>query len=326
MIRVLAFSLAGLLALYVAVAVFGLVVMPSYLAAWLVCLSVPVGALPLVMGLELAGQGRTAPTGVLRGMLLLMPVAALAGLPILFFLPGLYPWVAHPPQGFAALWFSQTGFVLRSLAYLGLWSVLALALLRPPATSRIGLCGVGLALHAVIGTLAATDWIVSLSPGLNVAGFGLLVMSGQCALALAVALLLAPEPNASAPWLITAVFAWGALQFTQYLIVWSADRPEEIAWYLQRGGVLGRGAVWAGAACLVVVLALFVRPRAGRRGIVAGGAGCVLLVQMLAVLWLVTPSIRGAFVVSLSDVAALVAMVLLSAGFLWFVRPRALAS
>jgi hypothetical protein len=323
--RVLAGAAVGVLALYAAVAVLGGQVMPSYLAAWLFCLSIPVGALPIVFGLELAGLGGARHTGCLRWPLLLLPVAALAGLPILLFLPALYPWAAHPMHGLAGAWWSPTWFGVRTVLYLAVWSALALLSLRPPAAGpRVALCCAGLVLHAVIGTLAATDWIMSLAPGLNAAGFGLLVMAGQSALALGVAFLLVPaRPGWAASWLVAAVVVWSALQFTQYLIVWSANQPAEIAWYIQRGDTLGVIAAWGGAASLVLCIALL-GPAwlAGRRFVLTSCAAVVVLVQMDAALWLVTPSIRGRFVLDLPDLA-LPMLAVLSGVFLWALRPRA---
>ena len=322
---VLAAGVVVLLALYAALAVLGAPVMPSYLAAWLFCLSVPVGALPIVFGLELAGLGGSLHTGCLRWPLMLLPVAAFAGLPVLFFLPALYPWAAHPLHGFAGAWWSTVPFVVRSVLYLALWSVLAVLSLRPPqGPPRVTLCCAGLVLHLMVGTLAATDWIMSLAPGLNAAGFGLLVMAGQSALALAVGFLLVPaRPVGAASWLVVAMVVWGAMHFTQYLIVWSANQPAEITWYIQRGGGLGAAAVWAGVAALLLCIVLL-GPAwlAERRFVLTGCAAAVVLAQMTADLWLVTPSIRGRFTLGLPDLA-LPVLALLCAAFLWALRPRA---
>ncbi len=317
-----------LLVLYGAAALIGAALMPSYLAAWLFCLAVPVGALPVVMGLELAGLGGSLHTGWLRWMLILLPVAALAGLPVLFFLPALYGWASHPPLGFAGVWFTQTGFILRMVVYLAVWSTLAILMLRPPQNgARAALCVGGLVLHAVIGTLAAQDWIMSLSPGLNAAGFGLLVMAGQSALALSIAVLLVPRrPHSAAAWLLAAMSVWAVLHFTQYLIVWSADRPDEIAWYMHRGGVFGIVTVWVGVTALAIPVGLLLLPGlAARPGVLGASAGMVVAAQMLAALWMVTPSVRGGFVLALPDVA-LPVLATATAAFLWFSRPMAVPS
>ncbi len=323
--RRVAVAAVVLAAVYAAAAALGGRLMPSYLAAWLFCLSVPVGALPIVYGLELAGLGGSLETGPLRWLLILLPLTALAGLPIFFFLPSLYPWAAHPMHGFAGAWWSPVPFIERSVVYLTVWSVLALLSLGPPrGQPRAALCCLGLILHVVVGALAATDWVMSLTPGLNAAGFGVLVMTGQSALALGVSLLLVPaRPVWAASWLVVAMVAWSVMQFTQYLIIWSANQPAEIAWYIQRGDALGVGLGWAGASVLVLCVVLL-GPSwlVQRRFVLRSCAAAVVLVQMGAALWLVTPSIRGRFLLDVSDLA-LPASALLCAAFLWMLRPRA---
>ncbi len=141
------------------------------------------------------------------------------------------------------------------------------------------------------------------------------------------ALILVPaRANKAVSWLATAMLAWGLLQFTQYLIVWSANRPDEIAWYLKRDDGLGVAAAWAGLVALLMPILLLVAGSVlQRRGLLTACAVLVLAVQMIAALWLVTPSIRGTFVLALPDIA-LPVFAMLAAGFLWMLRPRAVAA
>ena len=122
---------------------------------------------------------------------------------------------------------------------------------------------------------------------------------------------------------MAAVVVWSVAEFTQYLIVWSANQPAEIAWYIQRGDLLGVGLGWAGASVLVLCIVLL-GPAwlAERRFVLHACAAAVVLVQMAAALWLVTPSIRGRFLLQPSDLL-LPVLALLCAAFLWTLRPRA---
>ena len=291
-------------------ALFGRAAMGAYLAAWLVFLAVPAGALPLVLGSELAGLGGAAQNGFLRWLLVLMPAAGLLGLPVLLSTHALYPWAGQPQHGLAAAWFTPVWFAVRGVAYLACWTWLCLAALRPPAgLARVGLCAGGLALHAVLVTLAATDWVASLSPGLDAAGFGLLFGSLQAGVALCVGLLLARvRPADAAALLLVATVVWAMLHAVQYLVVWSADEPGEVVWYLQRGGALGVAAVWLGVAGLVACLVS--QGVGGVRGVLAGTCGLVLAGHVVEMFWLVTPSLRQRFSVSPADLVALVALAL----------------
>ena len=301
--------------------------MGSILAAWLIFLAVPAGALPLVLGLELAGFGGASHTGYLRRLLILMPAAAIAGVVILAFLPPLLPGSAHAQTGFAGQWFSPLWLFVRGALVLLFWTALALASLRPPrGAPRSALCAIGLAAHAVLATLAATDWIMALSPGLNSAGLGVLLMAAQCGLALSLALLVyrAPPPGA-VTLLLVLTGAWGVLHMTHYLVIWSADKPAEITWYLQRGNVLGEATVWLGVAALVLALCVL-GPASWRvrRGALPACAGLLLAAHVLEISWLVLPSLRGAFTFTPEDAAGLAALVMLGAALAWAWRPQRL--
>ena len=292
---------------------FGRPVMGAYLAAWLVFLSLPVGALPLVLGSELAGYGGSAQNGFLRWMLVLMPAAALLGLPVLLSTHSLYPWAAHRIPGFAGSWFTPVWFAIRGAIYLAIWTLLCLSAMRPPEErSRSALCGVGLILHVTVGTLAAADWVASLSPGLNAAGFGLLLMTIQCGIALSAGLLLAGMMPTRAPiLLVLAAGVWAFLHVIQYLVIWSADKPAEIVWYLHRGNSLGVAAVWLGVAGFSASLALL--GMGAVRRFVTATAGLLLLAHVVEIFWLVTPSLRGVFTISFADILVFAGL----AGLAW---------
>ena len=250
----------------------------------------------------------------LRPLLLGLPLAAVFVVPVLLRLAPLFVWVGPPMQGVAGAWFTPGFFIARSLVYLVAWSLLALAFLRPHRyRDRQGLAGFGLLIHLVIGTLAASDWAMSVAPGLNSSLFGLLVIVGQCSLAIAFGLMGAAG-GLDAPslrrfsWLMVATLAASAfLHFVQYLIIWSADLPREIVWYQQRIGGLGEATLWFGLAALVLSTGLMLpRQLSSMNGMVAGLAGVVVVAHGLEMLWLITPSFAGYFALGLPDLLALV--------------------
>lgn len=310
----LGLGLLGLVLLLLTAAAGTSSVMPSYLAAWLFWLSIPVGALASIMTLELAGHGRGPGATALRPLLLLLPLAALFVLPVLFRLAPLYGWVGQPMQGLAGAWFTRGFFITRTIIYLLAWSLLSLAFLSPPRDrNRQGLAGFGLLIHLVIGTLAATDWAMSFAPGLASSLFGLIVIAAQCSLAVAVALMLGAgsfdqRSRRRFAWLMVATLAGSAyLQFVQYLIVWSADLPREIVWYQQRVSGFGAVALWFGVAALVLATVLILpRQLSATAGLLATLAGMVVAVNLIEMLWLITPSFAGRFVLGLPDLLALV--------------------
>ena len=245
--------------------------------------------------------------------LVLMPAAALLGLPVLLASHSLYPWAAHPGAGFAGAWFRPVWFGLRGLVYLAIWTGLCLSALRPPEGRARGLlCSFGLVAHVVIGTLAAADWVASLSSGLNAAGFGLLLLTAQSGIALSAALLLVRQAPRRAPvLLVLAAGPWAFLHVIQYLVIWSADKPAEIVWYLHRENALGVFAVWLGVAGFAASLVLL-RTGPVRRFITATAA-LLLVAHVVEIFWLVTPSLRGSFTISLLDIAVFAGL----AGLAW---------
>jgi hypothetical protein len=315
---------AGALILVLLLGLSGLPVLPSYLAGWLFWLAIPVGALPLVMGMELAGFGAARVVPPLRRLLALLPVAALFAIPIMLRVPSLYPWSHLQLHGLAAAWFSPGFFIARMIGFLLIWVVLALVFLRqPPAYApegRRGLATLGLLLHLVIGTLAATDWAMSLDMGIGSSCFGLLLISAQCGIGLSAAVLLAgggrpvrdepgdagepsTVPQHYAALMLTLLGFWMFLHFTQFLVVWSANLPNEIVWYQARGGGLGEAVVWLGfLAFALAVMLLLPRRLAGRPPLVAAMAALLLLVHLIEMYWLITPSVRGHFSVAVPDV------------------------
>jgi hypothetical protein len=298
----------------------GAAAMPSYAADWLFWSSLPLGALLLVMLLDLAGPG--AGFGiepVLRRMLWLTPLAGLLLIPLLVRPGALFGWAQghgfHTP--FGRFWMTNAGFVARGIVYFVLWSFLAVFFSTPPSVSAVerrrGFAAFGLFVYLVTGTLAAVDWAMAVEPDWYSSAFGLLLLAAQASIAVSVAVLLAGEgwhramPEPAAAGLLLPLFAWFFLQLMQYLVIWSADKPADITWYLHRSnGGSNAVAVIAVVLGLLVPLALLLSPVRRRwRPVLPAVALAVLVVQAVGMLWLVTPSIREHFTLTGMDVLEL---------------------
>ncbi|HEX4768915.1 MAG TPA: hypothetical protein VH414_21830 [Lichenihabitans sp.] len=317
----LGFAAVCLLGLVVAALLGTRSVMHSYLGAWLIVLALPAGALPLAMGLEILPVDGLAIGSSLRRLLGLMPLAAVLALPVLLARRELFPDLGGATSGFAGAWNGTAFFVVRAILILLAWALLGVLFARPAARRRPMLAGFGLALHVVLVTLAAQDWILAVEPSFTSSAAGLLLLAAQSGMALAVAGLMSTRQSVSrAPDRLPAALAmtlavWLFLAFTQYLVVWSANLPAEATWYRHRSADLGFGAeIAAGIICLV---SLTVLPRAAARssGLIAAVAALVALVHAGEMLWLVTPAIRGHFSVRLTDLLAVAGLVSLGLGF-----------
>jgi len=130
------------------------------------------------------------------------------------------------------------------------------------------LAGPGMILYVFVMSFAAIDWVMSLSPHWASTIYGFLFVAGQLissmALMIAVVVLLArTEPFASAlqkrhlhdlgKLLLAFVMLWAYFDFSQLLIIWSGNQPEEISFYRTRlyGG-------WGVVAVIVLVFHFFV--------------------------------------------------------------------
>ena len=283
------------------------------LAAWLFCFGIPVGALAVLMALEIARAADAALADPLRSTVAALPVLAVLAAPIL-----LDPDALFPLHG------STTPFVVRTICFLVVWTLLSLVFWRRPARSgrsgrnawrglRRGLAVVGLAIHAAIGTVAATDWALSLDPGLGSNSFGLLLMMSQCGAAVSVAVLLAAwhgrpwtAPSGLAALLLCLLGAWIFLEFTQFLVVWSANLPKEVVWYQRRAAGIGLVAErTAIGACAAALLLLLPRRYELLTTSLAFAAGAVLFAHLIETFWLITPPFRDRLDVTVPDLLAL---------------------
>ncbi len=314
-------SVAAVVCLLAAAAWFGLGIggdaaMPSYFAAWLFWLAIPLGALPLVLALEasLATPGPLVMT--LRRVLLLLPVGAVLAIPVLFQTAALFrrPGVEH---ALPIDWMAPTFFVARDAAILVILSALALVFSQAPRSApRRGLAIFGLMVHFSLVSVLAVDWILSLQPGLGSSGIGLLMIVSQASVAASLAafiIAVGTRNDAALPtglgMLLTALLAlWGFMNFTQYLIVWSANLPAEIVWYQLRVPGLGTAAVWLCVTAALLGLALL-PTRIGRiPAVTATLAATILLAHLTETFWLVTPVFRGSFAVTLADCVAVLGL------------------
>jgi hypothetical protein len=296
----------------------------SYLVAWLAVLGLSLGALANLMVHTLTGGRWGEP---LRPPLVaaarLLPLVAALYLPLLFGYRHLYPWAADPAAAeHAPWWLNAPFFLVRSIGYLGIWSLLAHLWLRADRRGAAqGISAAGLIAYTFTVSLAAYDWIVSLAREWYSSGFGLVVgveqmlagaAFGVAAAALSVrgravdeALRLRFHDLGNV--LLMYVLTWAYLAFTQFLIIWAENLPREISWYVPR---LQTSWYWLGAALVAfnffLPLLILLSRAAKRSPLFLGGLAAALLVVHAAdVLWMAAPSFRPeGFSLRWTDLAA----------------------
>jgi hypothetical protein len=327
----------------------------AFVCCWLVTMG---GVGLLALGNLTGGQWAVAARPSYLAALRTLPSMVLLFVPIGLGLAHIYPWAINEspvrtglPPG-KAEYLSPTFFLYRSAAYFAIWLFAAAWLSRvsspnlPPASTpamrRAG--AVSLVLLVPTTTFAAIDWAMSLEPHWYSSIYGAIltasgVVAAQCLAIIGlsatsaedrkyVALPTADDEITGVPLadvcsdlgnlLLAFVMIWAYLAFSQFLIIWSGNLPEEISWYLIR---FANG--WQFAA-LAVVASFFIAPfllllshdrKRNTRGL-AKVAFLALAGHLINMYWTVVPSFPPPTLAShILNVAALVAV-----GSLWLAQ------
>ncbi|MBI2876766.1 MAG: hypothetical protein HYY20_07785 [Candidatus Tectomicrobia bacterium] len=333
----------------------------SYLFAYLFWTGLALGSLAVLMLHTLVGGSWGVPIRhLLESGSRLLPLMALLFVPLLFGLQDLYSWARPEVAAQERLvqaklpYLSVPFFLARTVLYFAIWIGLALLLNRwlhaqerteaPLPERRLqGLSAIGLVLYVLTMTFAAIDWVMSLEPLWFSTIFGLLFVVGQGLVTFAfaiVALVLLVRGTSLEPWvgttplhdlgnlLLAFVTFWLYLSFSQFLIIWSGNLPEESFWYMYRiqGG-------WEAIIIAVIVLQfalpffLLLFRFVKRRGpFLAGVAATILGMRLIDLFWLVAPTFhREGLYVHWLDLAAPIGIGgIWMAVFTWYLKGRPL--
>jgi len=296
----------------------------SYLLAYTFWVEVGLGCLGLVMLHHLVGGRWSALIRrVLETGAMTLPLMALLFVPLILGLNTLYPWTdgAHVAQSELlqqkTAWLNVPFFLGRSAFYFVVWLLLAWLLNRwSLAQDRTGdakfakwlrrLSAIGMILYMLTATFAGYDWLMSLEPEWFSSIYGLSFIAGQALAGLSLAIiglsLLAKEMGTTEEWvksfndlgnfLLGFVMIWAYFSYSQFLIIWSADIPEEAIWYYHRmqGGWQTVGLVLIGAHFVLPFVLLLSRKIKRNVSWLMGLAVFVFLVRVLDLFWLIVPA------------------------------------
>ncbi|OLC96547.1 MAG: hypothetical protein AUH86_09450 [Acidobacteria bacterium 13_1_40CM_4_58_4] len=241
---------------------------PAYLLGFMAWLGVTLGCMAILMLQYMTGGAwGMVIRRILEAGTRTLPLLVLLFVPILFGLPKVYVW-ARPAeiaedkhlQEITHAYLNFSGFLVRAIIYFTTWSVLVYFLNRwsaeqdnpmPPDINRRFrvLSGPGLVLYGFSMSFAAIDWVMSLSPHWISTIYPLIFLAGQVlsALGFVVAIetilfrykpvseLLKPEHvHDHGKLILTFVMLWAYFSFSQWLIIWAGNLPEEISWFVRR--------------------------------------------------------------------------------------------
>ncbi|MGI8494658.1 MAG: hypothetical protein ACR2L1_05005 [Pyrinomonadaceae bacterium] len=200
-------------------------------------------------------------------------MSAIIFIPLMIGVSYFYQW-ANPilvPEElkYRAPYLSSGSWILRAGIYFAVWGIMTFLLNKwseqQDKMGEVGLLrtmsrfsGPGLVIWVLVVSFAAIDWIMSLDQHFYSTIFGLLYVIGWALTALAFTILILAWLSERAPMneligkkifhdlgklMLAMVMIWAYFNFSQFLIIWSGNIPEETKWYLPRmsgtWGVIG---------------------------------------------------------------------------------------
>jgi len=242
----------------------------SYLLAFMFCLGLTLGSMGLLMVWHLTGgDWGVMIRRILEAAMATLPMLAVAFIPVLLsaYFHLNYPWaspeeLAHSEhlRRVAQQYLSPNLFLFRGLVYFIAWGVLVYYLRywsraqdQPPdrafSARYRALSAAGIVVYGWTLTFAVIDWVMSLSPEFTSSIYGLIFLVGQALIALCFVVIVAHVLRSSLPMsevlqprnfldygklMLTFVMLWAYFSFSQWLIVWNGNLPEEIHWFEDR--------------------------------------------------------------------------------------------
>jgi hypothetical protein len=313
-----------------AVCMVGLVLNPaqfvrSFLPAYVWMLSIALGSLALAMVHQVSGGAwGVVIRRILGAATRTLPLLTILFIPIALGLHSLYPWAdaarvaGDPVLQWKRPYLNITFFLVRAAIYFTAWNAVAYALNKwsveqdatgdPAMSKKMQLLSAGgLLAYGLTITFASFDWLMSLEPHWFSTMYGVLVMGGQALTAIAFSIVVLAWLVRRAPFneLITAnhfhdlgnlmmgfTMLWTYFGFSQYLIIWAANIPEEAEWYLHR---TGHG--WQYIALTIVIfhfavpfVVLLHRAIKRNAALVSKVALVILVMRFVDLYWLTAPA------------------------------------
>jgi hypothetical protein len=302
---------------------------PSLLIGFWFCTGLSLGSLALLMLQHMTGgQWGLVSRRIYEAGARLLPFCLVLFIPVVVLAPQIYVWAR--PEGrelHAVQWrgayMTVFWFSVRAAIYFTVWLYCMWNLDRWSAAQDRGEVAVteadtrrfravsapGLLLYVILMSLAAIDWTMSIDPEWYSTIYGLIQVVGQglSALAFGVAVLATLSPREPMNHVVRAsnfhdlgklifalVMLYAYFSFSQFLIIWAGNLPEEIPYYLER---LSNG--WQPITIVLVVGHFFLpfclllsRDLKRRPNLLARVAWLIVAVRLLTDIWLVEPGIN----------------------------------
>jgi hypothetical protein len=245
---------------------------------------------------------------------------------------------AHPLSNLQTKYLTQSGFLVRAVLYFAIWIILVSLFnawskkqdAHPDDLSvrtRFRMTGPpGIILYVLSMTFAAIDWVMSISPHWASTIYGFIFVGGQLITAMALMIVTVVALAKSDPYagfirerhlhdLGKLLFAfnmlWAYFAFSQLLIIWSGNQPEEISFYRSR--LYGE---WGVVAVIVLVFSfglpfLILLSRAVKRSprLISAVAIWMLVFRLVDLYWMTRPEFTASAWPNWRDIVVPVALI-----------------
>lgn len=313
----------------------------SYLIGWTFWTGITVGSLALLMLQHLTGGGwGLVIRRSLEAATRVLPLMVVLFVPVVIGAHSIYhEWMdqheveTHPAVKFKAGYLNLPFFTVRAAIYFAIWGALVFFLNkwslaqdrtadnRYTKNMRV-LSGPGMVILIFSISFASIDWYMSIEPEWfsTIYGFIFVAAWALSALAFVIAVMARlsnqePMSRIVAPLhfhdlgklLLALVMLWAYFAFSQFLIIWSGNLPEEITWYVRR--------IYGGWGILIVTIGilhffapfLFLLSRGIKRdpGKLVLVAILVLIMRAVDLLWMLAPAFQHRMWI-LMDAAAVI--------------------
>jgi hypothetical protein len=328
---------------------------PSYLMAYLLVLGLALGSLGLLMLQHLTGgHWGIVIRRPLESATRTLPLLAVLFLPIVFGMKYLYgAWLdpekvrAEPLSAMQQGYLTAHGFYIRAFLYFVVWMGLMFIFNRWSREQDVNqtdgalrrrfkmLAGPGIILYVFVMTFAAIDWVMSISPHWASTIYGFLFVAGQLISAMSLMIAVVVLLSRTAPMagliqkrhihdlgklLLAFVMLFAYFDFSQLLIIWSGNQPEEITFYRSR--LYGE---WGVVAVIVLVFHFFVpfflllsRDLKRNYRLLPKVAIWMIVMRLVDLFWMTRPEFTGRAIPSWIDFVVPIALIGLWLAFFAF--------
>jgi hypothetical protein len=238
----------------------------AYLAGYMFWLGLSLGCMAILMLYHLVGGAwGTVIRRILESGMMTLPLMFVLFIPILLNLPKLYFWDrpeawADPKiADIAHSYLNPTGILVRYIIYFVIWIGMAYFLNRwsteqdsiaGQSTLRFrAMSSIGLVIYSLTISFAVVDWVMSLQARWISTIYGLLFVAGEALSAFCFCVVIESILSKRKPMseyisptevhdhgklMLAFVMVWAYFNFSQWLIIWAGNLPEEIPWYVRR--------------------------------------------------------------------------------------------